>query len=447
MIYLDYNATTPLCDAAREAMLPYLGGKFGNPSSVHAAGREARAAIDNARDKIAALLHAKPGEIIFTGGATESCNLGVLGLARSASAGGLPGVPSAKPGHIISNKAEHHAVLHAVEHLEDREGFEVTWLNVSKTGMVDLDQLADSIRPDTKLVSIMTANNETGVIQPMREISRICRERGVLLHSDMVQAFGKIPVIPSEVENGAAGKAATWTGRPEAERTGSERIKPRENIETLTQRDPSIPKAFGTQDDLGSLVDCASFAAHKFYGPKGTGFLFLRSGLPIEPLMFGGAHENQRRPGTENVAGVAGMAAAAEWVLRNADGERQRQAQLRDDFWTRIAKLFPDAQQNGDPAHRLANTLNASFIGVDSETMLMALDLEGVCASSGSACMVGSVRASHVLLAMGLPMESARSAIRFSLGRPTTAEEIAGAADALEQIAKRTKDAREYALA
>jgi cysteine desulfurase len=163
--------------------------------------------------------------------------------------------------------------------------------------------------------------------------------------------------------------------------------------------------------------------------------------------MFGGAHENQRRPGTENVAGVAGMAAAAEWVLRNADGERQRQAQLRDDFWTRIAKLFPDAQQNGDPAHRLANTLNASFIGVDSETMLMALDLEGVCASSGSACMVGSVRASHVLLAMGLPMESARSAIRFSLGRPTTAEEIAGAADALEQIAKRTKDAREYALA
>jgi cysteine desulfurase len=404
-------------------MLPYLGGKFGNPSSVHAAGREARAAIDNARDKIAALLHAKPGEIIFPGGATESCNLGVLGLARSASAGGLPGVPSAKPGHIISNKAEHHAVLHAVEHLEDREGFEVTWLNVSKTGMVDLDQLADSIRPDTKLVSIMTANNETGVIQPMREISRICRERGVLLHSDMVQAFGKIPVIPSEVEG------------------------PRENIETLTQRDPSIPKAFGAQDDLGSLVDCASFAAHKFYGPKGTGFLFLRSGLPIEPLMFGGAHENQRRPGTENVAGVAGMAAAAEWVLRNADGERQRQAQLRDDFWTRIAKLFPDAQQNGDPAHRLANTLNASFIGVDSETMLMALDLEGVCASSGSACMVGSVRASHVLLAMGLPMESARSAIRFSLGRPTTAEEIAGAADALEQIAKRTKDAREYALA
>jgi cysteine desulfurase len=383
MIYLDYNATTPLCDAAREAMLPYLTRHFGNPSSVHAAGREARAAIDDARDSLAALLHAKPSEIIFTSGATESCNLGVLGLARSASSRGI---------HIISNKAEHHAVLNAVEYFENRENFEVTWLNVSKNGMVDLDQLADSIRPDTKLVSIMTANNETGVIQPMREISRICRERAVLLHSDMVQAFGKLEI------------------------------------------------------DV-SLVDAASFAAHKFYGPKGTGFLFLRSGLPIQPIMFGGAHENQRRPGTENVAGIAGMAAAADWALHDARTEQQREAQLRDDLWRRIANVFPDAQQNGEPAHRLANTLNASFIGIDSETMLMALDLEGVCASSGSACMVGAVRASHVLLAMGLPMESARSAIRFSLGRRTTAEEIANAANALERIAKRTKDAREYAVA
>ena len=383
MIYLDYNATTPLCDAARDAMMPYLNRYFGNPSSVHAAGREARAAVDVARDRLAALLRAKPGEIIFNSGATESCNLGVLGLARSSSSGG---------GHIISNKAEHHAVLHAVEHLENHEGFEVTWLNVSEAGMVDLNQLADSIRPDTKLVSIMTANNETGVIQPMREISGICRERGVLLHSDMVQAFGKIDI------------------------------------------------------DV-SLVDAASFAAHKFYGPKGSGFLFLRSGLPIQPIIFGGAHENQRRPGTENVAGVAGMAAAADWVSRDVDAESQREGQLRDDFWTQIAKLFPDAQQNGDPLHRLCNTLNVSFMGVDSETMLMALDLEGVCASSGSACMIGSVRASHVLLAMGLPMESAKSAIRLSLGRPTTSEEIANAADALGRIAKRTKDAREYAVA
>ena len=383
MIYLDYNATTPLCDVAREAMLPYLGRYFGNPSSIHAAGREARAAIDNARDKLGALLRAKPGEIIFTGGATESCNLAVLGLARSSSSRG---------GHIISNKAEHHAVLHPLEHLEQHEGFEVTWLNVFESGMVDLDQLADSIRPDTRLVSIMTANNETGVIQPMREISQICRDRGVLLHSDMVQAFGKTDV------------------------------------------------------DV-SLVDVASFAAHKFYGPKGTGFLCLRAGLPIQPIMFGGAHENQRRPGTENVAGIAGMAAAAEWILHDRETEQERRAQLRDQLWRSIVNVFPDAQQNGDPTHRLANTLNASFIGVDSETMLMALDLEGICASSGSACMVGSVRASHVLLAMGLPMERARSAIRLSLGKWTTAKEIADAGDALDRIAKRTKDAREYALA
>src|SRR5437016_4563487 len=185
MIYLDYNATTPLCDAARDAMLPYLNRHYGNPSSIHAAGREARAAVDNARDKLAALLQVKSGEIIFTSGATESCNLAVFGLARSSLSGGS---------HIISNKAEHSAVLNPIEHLEKHENFEVTWLNVSDNGMVDLDQLADSIRADTRLVSIMTANNETGVIQPMREISQICRERGVLLHSDMVQAFGKTDV-------------------------------------------------------------------------------------------------------------------------------------------------------------------------------------------------------------------------------------------------------------
>jgi cysteine desulfurase len=383
MIYLDYNATTPLCDPARDAMLPYLSRHFGNPSSIHAAGREARAAIDSARDRLAALLQAKPSEIIFTSGATESCNLAVFGMARSSSS---------RSGHIVSNKAEHHAVLNPVEYLEKRENFEVTWLNVSGNGMVDLDQLKDSIRPDTRLVSIMTANNETGVIQPMREISQICRERGVLLHSDMVQAFGKTDVDVAQ-------------------------------------------------------VDVGSFAAHKFYGPKGTGFLYLRAGLPIEPIMFGGAHENQRRPGTENVASIAGMAAAAEWILRDRETEEQRRAKLRDQLWKSIAHVFPDAEQNGNPVSRLTNTLNVSFTGIDSETMLMALDLEGVCASSGSACMVGSVRASHVLLAMGLPMERARSAIRFSLGRWTTAEEISDAGNVLERIAKRTKDAREYVVA
>jgi cysteine desulfurase len=384
MIYLDYNATTPLCDEAREAMLPYLDRHFGNPSSVHAAGREARAAIDGARDKLASILHVKPHELIFTSGGTESCNLAVLGLARCRSSRG---------GHVISNKAEHHAVLNAFEYLEKQEEFEVTWLNVSRNGIVDLDELASSIRPETRLVSIMTTNNETGVIQPIREISKICRDRGVLLHSDMVQSFGKIDI------------------------------------------------------DL-SLVDAASFAAHKFYGPKGAGFLFLRSGMSIQPIMFGGAHENERRPGTENVAAIAGMAAAAQSTLRDRVTEQKREAQLRDELWTRIARNFPGAKQNGDAEHRLANTLNVSFMGVDSETMLMALDLEHVCASSGSACMVGSVVASHVLLAMGLSTDRASSAVRFSLGKWTTAEEIANAGEALERIARRLNKADStYAIA
>jgi cysteine desulfurase len=351
---------------------------------VHAAGREARAAIDDARDKLAALLRVKPHELIFTSGGTESCNLAVLGLARC---------PSLRGGHVISNKAEHHAVLNALEYLEKRENFEVTWLNVSRDGIVDLDQLASAIRTETRLVSIMTANNETGVIQPMREISRICRDRGVLLHSDMVQSVGKIDI------------------------------------------------------DL-SLVDAASFAAHKLYGPKGAGLLFLRNGLSVQPIMFGGAHENERRPGTENVAAIAGMAAAAEWTLRDRQVEQKREAQLRDELSARIAGTFPAAKENGDSAHRLANTLNVSFTGFDSETTLMALDLDGVCASSGSACMVGSVIASHVLLAMGLPMERASSAVRFSLGKQTTAKEIDDAAKAIERIVGRLMKANSaYAVA
>src|SRR5438270_1964266 len=373
MIYLDYNATTPLCDNARNAMLPYLDRHFGNPSSVHAPGREARAAIDDARDKLAALLRVKPHELIFTSGGTESCNLAVLGLARC---------PLSRGGHVISNKAEHHAVLNALEYLEKRENFEVTWLNLSRNGIVDLDQLASAIRPETRLVSIMTANNETGVIQPMHNVSQICRDRGVLLHSDMVQSFGKF------------------------------------GIDLL-------------------LVDAACSAAHKFYGPKGAGVLFLRSGLSIQPLMFGGAHENQRRPGTENVAAIAGMAAATDFALKEQEKEQHREKSLRDKLWTCITQIFPGAQQNGDSVRRLANTLNVSFPGFDSETLLMALDLEGVCASSGSACMVGSVVASHVLLAMGLSMERASSAVRFSLGKQTSTDEIDRAADAIDRIFNR----------
>jgi cysteine desulfurase len=368
MIYLDYNATTPLCEPARRAILPFLEEKFGNPSS-----------IDNARDRLANLLGAKPHELIFTSGGTEANNLAILGLARSRAARGK---------HLISAKTEHHAVLNAVEHLEKFEGFEVTWLNVSENGLIDLNQLADSIRDDTVLVSIMHANNETGLIQPLREISEICREHGVLLHSDMVQSFGKI-----------SGEAV-------------------------------------------SFVDAASFAAHKFYGPKGAGLLFLRSGIPIESIQFGGAHENQRRPGTENVAMITGMAAAAEFVQRDREFEQARQRKLRDQLWQEISGQTESVVLNGDANCRLANTLNVSLPELDSETMLMALDLEGVCASSGSACMVGSVLASHVLLAMGLPLALAKSAIRFSLGKHTTAEEISITAGIVSEIVQRTNAKR-----
>jgi len=379
MIYLDYNATTPLCEPGRAAMLPFLEEKFGNPSSVHAAGREARAAIDNARDRLAVLLGAKPHELIFTSGGTEANNLAVLGLARSRAEQGK---------HLISAKTEHHAVLNAIEHLEKCDDFEVTWLEVSENGLIDPDQLADSIRNETVLVSVMHANNETGVIQPLREISEICQERGVLLHSDMVQSFGKISA------------------------------------------------------EAVSLVDAGSFAAHKFYGPKGAGLLFLRSGIPIEPIQFGGAHENQRRPGTENVPMIAGMAAAAEFVHRDRDFEQARQRKLRDQLWQDISGQIDSVVLNGDANCRLANTLNVSLPELDSETMLMALDLEGVCASSGSACMVGSLVASHVLLAMGLPLALAKSAIRFSLGNHTTAQEISTTAGIVSEIVQRTNAKR-----
>lgn len=373
MIYLDYNATTPLCEPARTAMRPYLEEHFGNPSSIHAPGREARAAIDDARDRLAALLQVKQHELIFTGSGTESNNLAILGLARSRRERGR---------HLICGSTEHHAVLHAFQHLEKREGFEVTFLPVGQDGRIAPDDLGRAIRPDTTLVSIMSANNETGVIQPMREISEVCRAKGVLLHSDMVQSFAK------------------------------------------------------ERADLGPF-DAASFAAHKFYGPKGAGLLFVRAGLPIEPIQFGGAHENQRRPGTENVAAIAGMSAAAEWALAGFEEEQSREAGLRDQLWEKIAQSYPKAQQNGDVAHRLANTLNVSFPGLESETILMALDLEDVCASSGSACMVGSVVPSHVLLAMGASNEIATSAIRFSLGKQTTPAEIDAAGRAIARTVER----------
>ena len=379
MIYLDYNATTPLCRPALEAMQPFLERHYGNPSSVHAAGREARAGVDGARDRLAELLGARPHELIFTSGGTESNNLAILGLARAHQDRGR---------HLICASTEHHAVLYAFEHLGKREGFDLTLLPVDDRGRVDPAELERAIRSDTILVSIMTANNETGVLQPIEELANICGEHDVLLHSDMVQSFGKLETRLAD-----------------------------------------------------SGVAAASFAAHKFHGPKGAGLLYLRAGLPIEAVQFGGAHENQRRPGTENVAAIAGMAAAAEWILRDRESEQEREEVLRDRLWNHIAVAFPIATQNGDTTNRLSNTLNVSFAGLSSETLLMALDLEGICASSGSACMVGSVVASHVLLAMGVPAELAGSAVRFSLGHETTEAEIDHAGDVVGRIMARLSSA------
>jgi len=378
MAYLDHNATTPLCREAHVAMQPLLEGDWGNPSGIHAAGRRTRAVIDEARDRVSALLGAKPHGVVFTAGGTESCNLALLGLARRHRSPGRD--------HLVTIATEHHAVLHAMQSLADREGFRLTIVSVDAQGLVDPGQFAAALGSATFLASVMLANNETGVIQPIAELSAICRERGVLLHTDAVQAFGKIPCRPEE---------------------------------------------------LG--VDALSATAHKFYGPHGAGFLWLRSGLSIEPIQHGGYHENQRRPGTENAAAIAGMAAAAERAAAEVrEGQESlREAALRDALWRGIVEIFPGAIRNASDAPVLANTLNVSFPGCDGETLLMGLDLDGVAVSSGSACMVGSVLPSHVLLAMGVSEANARATVRFSLGRATTEVEIAHTVAALEKVLAR----------
>jgi len=362
MVYLDYNATTPLAPGVRDEMLPFLDEAYGNPSSIHAAGRRARAAVDDARDRLAAVLGVKAHEIIFTGGGTESCNLAVIGLAQANAARGK---------HLIVSAIEHHAVLHAVEHLRDTGGFEVTILPVDAKGIVDPEILGCLIREDTTVVSVMHANNETGAIQPLEELAAVCGARGVFFHTDAVQTFGKIPV------------------------------------------NPRLP-------GLSAL----SIAGHKFYGPKGVGALFVGAGIALARTAHGGSHENSRRPGTENVAAIAGMAAAAEIVTCRAAEDSTRLVPLRERLWEQIQASCPQALRNGDPVRSLANTLNVSFPGADGESLLMGLDLEGVCVSSGSACMVGSIQPSHVLIAMGVAPRTALATVRFSMGHATTEAEI-----------------------
>lgn len=378
MINLDHNATTPLCAAARDAMLPLMGEGLGNPSSIHALGRQARGVIDHARDEMASLLGTKPHEMIFTSGGTESCNLALLGLARRHRSGGRH--------HLITAATEHHAVLHAMRSLEENEGFSLTEVGVDGQGRVDPAEFSAALQPETILASVMLANNETGVIQPIAELSALCRERGILFHTDAVQAFGKMECPPGE---------------------------------------------------LG--VDAFSVTSHKFYGPHGAGLLWLRSGVSIDAIQFGGFHENTRRPGTENAVAIAGMAAAAELAMREvrAGHEMTRQTALRELLWQGVARLAPFAIRHAAEVPLLANTLSVSFPGCDGESLIMGLDLEGVAVSSGSACMVGSVMPSHVLMAMGVDEETARATVRFSLGRETTENDIAMALEALVRVLTR----------
>jgi cysteine desulfurase len=362
-IYLDYAATTPLDPRVLEAMMPYLTEKFGNPNSIHAFGREARKAVDEAREKIAALLNCRPSELVFTSGGTESDNLALRGVVAAYRQ---------KGNQIVTTAIEHHAVLHTCRALQD-EGFEVTYLPVDEHGLVSPEQVAEAVTDRTILVSIMHANNEIGTMEPLADIVRAVKEKrpDVLVHTDAVQTVGHIPV----------------------------------DVEALG-------------------VDLLSFAAHKFYGPKGVGGLFVRRGVKLVPQLTGGGQERNRRSGTENVAGIVGMARALEIAVAEMPREIPRLQTLRDELINGVLAQIPDSRLNGHPTQRLPHNANFSFLGVEGEALLLQLDLHGIAASSGSACTSGSLEPSHVLLALGLSHEWALGSLRLTLGRFTTRQHL-----------------------
>ena len=378
-IYFDYNATTPLDPAVREAMLPYLGEVFGNPSSVHHVGRRARALLDEAHDRVAQVWRCRPSEVVFTSGGTESSNLAIFGAARLLREKGR---------HIITSSIEHHAVLHPCAYLGKKEGFEVTYLPVGTGGRVSVAAVRAALRPDTVLVSIMAANNETGTLQPVAEIGALCREKGVLFHTDAVQWFGKEP----------------WSG--------------------IAQFN----------------ADLVSVCAHKFHGPKGAGALFIRSPLQPDPIILGGGHENERRAGTENLAGVIGLAEAMERFVSTPVFPHSHLTTLTERLLRLVDRLENQGvHYRGAQTGRLANTVAFTVEGVDSITLLAALDLEGICASSGSACSAGSLEPSHVMLAQGVPPDEANALVRLSLGRESTGEEVAVVERVLPEIIARAQ--------
>ncbi len=377
MIYLDHAATTPVAPEVFEAMAPYLQGEYGNPSSFYGLARRARGAVDEARERIAAYLGCAPRELVFTGCGTEADNLAIKGLAFAHADQGR---------HIITSAIEHHAVLHTCRSLEKYHGFEVTYLPVDRDGLVAVEQVAEAIRPDTLLVTVMHSNNEVGTIQPISEIGALCMERKVRLHTDAVQSLGKTPL---------------------------------------------------KVDDLN--VDMLTIAGHKFYAPKGVGALYMRRGVKLANLLDGGAQEFARRAGTENVAGIVGMAKAVELLETRGVEDNERITRLRDRLITGVLERIPQAQLTGHPTQRICNLASFCFHFIEGEGILLSLDFEDVCVSSGSACTSASLDPSHVLIAMGYPHEVAHGSIRMSLGRHNTEQEIDQVLDLLPPIVERLR--------
>lgn len=371
LIYLDNAATTRTAPEVVEAMLPYFSELYGNPSSVYEFSQKSREAVTKARETIAKSLGARTEEIYFTAGGSESDN-----WALKAAAEAYQG----KGNHIITTKIEHHAVLHTGQWLE-KQGCEVTYLDVDENGTVKLEELKKAIRPTTILISIMFANNEIGTIQPVKEIGEIAREHGILFHTDAVQAFGQLPI----------------------------------NVDELN-------------------IDMLSSSAHKLNGPKGIGFLYIRKGVKIRSFLHGGAQERKRRAGTENVPGIVGYGAAVERAMRNMEERTAKERVLRDYLIDRILREVPYTRLNGHRQNRLPNNANFSFQFIEGESLLIMLDMEGICGSSGSACTSGSLDPSHVLLAIGLPHEIAHGSLRLTLGDDTTMEQIDYVVDTLKEI-------------
>lgn len=377
MIYLDNAATTKTAPEVVQAMLPYFTENYGNPSTIYSLGSASKKAVNEARRTIAGAIGAKQEEIYFTAGGSEADNWALKATAEAYEGKGK---------HIITTKIEHHAILHTCEYLEKR-GFEVTYLNVDEDGLVNLDELKNAIRSDTILISVMFANNEIGTIEPIKEIGAIAKERGILFHTDAVQAFGQVPINVDEMH-----------------------------------------------------IDMLSASGHKLNGPKGIGFLYIRSGLKLRSFIHGGGQERSRRAGTENVPGIVGLGAATERALRIMEEKTKKELELRDYLISRIEKEIPYCRLNGHRTRRLPGNVNFSFLYIEGESMLIMLDMKGICASSGSACTSGSLDPSHVLLAIGLKHEEAHGSLRMTLSEENTKEEIDIVVDNLKQIVTKLRD-------